>query len=81
MEIIMKYRDDILEVLENMGIYIDQDEELIDLQAYIVDSIQFITFIVNLEEKLEFTFPDEYLLYESIASIDLLCEIIEQAKK
>lgn len=77
----MKYRDDILEVLENMGIYIDQDEELIDLQAYIVDSIQFITFIVNLEEKLEFTFPDEYLLYESIASIDLLCEIIEQAKK
>ena len=76
----MKYREVVIEILENMGIYVDQEEESINLHEYIVDSIQFITFIVNLEERLEFTFPDEYLLYDSIATIELLCDIIEQAK-
>ena len=76
----MKYRGVVIEILENMGIYVDQEEESINLHEYIVDSIQFITFIVNLEERLEFTFPDEYLLYDSIATIELLCDIIEQAK-
>lgn len=76
----MEYKKVVVEVLESMGIYIDPEEESISLHEYIVDSIQFITFIVNLEEKLEFTFPDEYLLYDSIATIDLLCEIIDQAK-
>lgn len=77
----MKYRTEIIEILESMGIYVNQEEVSINLQEYIVDSIEFITFIVNLEEKLNFTFPDEYLIYESIATIDLLCEIIEKAKQ
>ena len=77
----MKYRTEIIEVLESMGIYVNQEEVPINLQEYIVDSIEFITFIVNLEEKLNFTLPDEYLVYESIATIDLLCEIIEKAKQ
>lgn len=74
------YRKAIIEVLENMGICLDYEDESICLHDYIIDSIQFISFIVNLEEKLEFVFPDEYLLYDSIATIDILCEIIDQAK-
>ena len=77
----MKYKDMVIEVLDSMGIFIDPEEAPINLQEYIVDSIQFVSFIVNLEEKLNFTFPDEYLLYDTIATLDLLCEIIEHAKK
>lgn len=77
----MKYKNEILEVLEMMGIYIDDADSELNLQEYIMDSLQFITFIVNLEEKLEFTFPDEYLIYESIGNINILNDIIEQVKK
>ena len=77
----MKYKNEILEVLEMMGIYIDDADSELNLQEYIIDSLQFITFIVNLEEKLEFTFPDEYLIYESIGNINILNDIIEQVKK
>lgn len=77
----MNYRDKVIEVLEEMGILIDEEDDTVALQDYIVDSVQFISLIVNLEEKLDFVFPDEYLVYESISTLETLCNIIEQSKE
>lgn len=71
----------VIEVLESMGIQIDANSDEIPLQEYIVDSIQFITFVVNIEEKFNIVFPDEYLLYDSISTMDILCEIIKNAQE
>lgn len=71
----------IIEVLESMGIQIDAASDEIPLQEYIVDSIQFITFVVNIEEKFNIVFPDEYLLYDSISTMEILCEIIKNAQE
>ena len=76
----MKYREQICEVLEDMGIYISDDEvEDFSLQTYILDSIQFISLIVNLEDKIGFAFPDELLQYDSIGSVSNLSQIIESS--
>lgn len=74
----MNYKDVIISVLDEMGIFIDVTEEVC-LNDYIADSIQFIQFIVALEEALGFEFPDEYLNYESMESMEKLLAIIELA--
>lgn len=73
----MKYREQIVQVLEEMGILVEKDEMDVNLQEFIVDSIQFITFIVNVEEKLNLTFPDEYLNYDSIETLAKFCDILQ----
>lgn len=75
----MDYIKKVCEVLDDMGLYVESSGE-INLQEYITDSAQFITFVVKLEEKFDFVFPDEYLLYDTIASMSLLCEIIQSTK-
>ena len=77
----MNYKNEVLDVLEDIGIYIEDTGETILLQDYIIDSIQFITLIVKIEEKLDFVFPDEYLLYDSISTLEMFCNIIDNAKQ
>lgn len=76
------YQNRILNVLNDMGILVVKDqEEDINLQDYITDSLQFITFIIELEKALEIEFPDELLLYENIRSLDGLASLIEEILK
>ncbi len=70
----------IVSVLEDMGIYLDNPTDTTPLQEYIVDSIQFITFIIGIEEKFNIVFPDEYLSYDSISSFGILCDILNEAQ-
>ena len=48
-----------------------------DLTEYILDSIQFISFIVELERELNIEFPDELLLYDNIRSLNGFISLIE----
>ena len=77
----MNVREKILNILEDNGIFIAQDniqgENDIDLREYITDSIQFIGFIVEIEKELNMEFPDESLLYEKIASLNGFSTLIE----
>ena len=77
----MDVREKLLNILEDSGIFIDRDniqsENDIDLREYITDSIQFISFIVEIEKELNMEFPDEYLLYDKIASLNGFSAIIE----
>lgn len=49
----MVERKDIIPILSNIGILIDEQMETfdVDLTEYILDSIQFISFIVELERE------------------------------
>ena len=72
-------RKDTVPILSNIGILIDEQKETIDvdLTEYILDSIQFISFIVELERELNIEFPDELLLYENIRSLNGFISLIE----
>lgn len=75
----MNTRDDILCILEENGIYVEiEDGKDIDLREYIADSFQFISFIIEIEEKLEFEFPDEFLVFDKISSLNGFSKIIEE---
>ena len=77
----MSVREKLLNILEDSGIFIDKDnienKHEIDLREYIIDSIQFISFIVEIEKELNMEFPDEGLLYDNIASLNGFATIIE----
>lgn len=65
-------RKHIFEIFDENGIYIEESEteEDIDLREYLVDSIQFVYFIVELEERLGIELPDEFLIYDNLASLN-----------
>ena len=88
MELLRRYemsREEILrmmpQILENVGVYGGEEmSEETDLNEWIVDSLMFISFIVELENAFQIQIPDEYLQHETIASIRGLVDIIQQIK-
>lgn len=69
------------QVLENVGVYGgEMMNEETDLNEWIVDSLMFISFIVELENAFQIQIPDEYLQHETISSIRGLVDIIQQIK-
>lgn len=58
----------ICSILDEMGFVVLEVGDDFDISDYIVDSIQFITFIVNIEEKLNVDLPDDFLSTEVIKS-------------
>ena len=74
----MDIREKLLEILNENGIYIDKNKTTddIDLREYIIDSMQFISFIVEIENKLNIEIPDECLIYDNISSLNGFSNII-----
>lgn len=66
----------IYETLLESGIMIDSIEEDLDLRDFIQDSLQFISFAINLEQKLDVELNDELLLFDSVASFNNYSEKI-----
>lgn len=68
--------------LESIGIMHDEvlNEET-DLNEWIVDSLMFISFIVELENIFEIQIPDYLLQHETISSIRGLADIIMELKE
>lgn len=73
----MDYRKGIIILLQDEGIALSHQDNDVDLREYITNSIQFISFIVDIEEKFEITMPDEYLSYESLSSLYAFAGIVE----
>lgn len=69
-------RDKILKILEENGVFIDNTEVDFDITEYIEDSLQFINFIVTLEEELGINFPNEMISLDNLKSFNAFCEII-----
>lgn len=74
-EMIKKY---IFEIFDENGIYVDSSEmeEDLDLREYLIDSIQYVYFIVELEARLGRELPDEVLVFENLASINGFANLI-----
>lgn len=69
-------RDKIIEILEQNGIFIENTENDFDITEYIEDSLQFITFIVSLEEEFNINFPNEMISLDNLKSFNAFCDII-----
>jgi len=73
----------IFEYFEETGIYISDEEKEkdIDLRDYLVDSLEHVTFIIEMEEKLGYELPDEILLYDNLSSINGFINMLIEIKK
>ena len=60
-----------------MGILVPDDNNDIDLSEYIIDSLQFISFIVEIENKFGIEIPDELLNIENLKSLNGFSQLIE----
>lgn len=71
-------RKTILDILDENGIYIDPEEmeNDLDLREYLVDSLQYVYFIVELEDRLKTELPDEVLFYENLGSLNGFASMI-----
>ena len=77
-----KIKNDVIEVLNELGIETeDIGENDVDLTEFIVESIMFISFIVELEDKLGIEIPEELLDINSIKSLNTFSIILEELLK
>ena len=72
-------RNNIVEALEKIFVFIDSTEEGdVSLEPYIEDSIQFMSFVVELEQTFNVEFPQELLAFDSFKTLDNISLIIEE---
>lgn len=72
-------RSQVIEVLASNYIFIDCNEkDDVDLSLYIEDSIQFVSFIVELEKSFEIEIPDEFLNFDKFRYLNNICIVIEE---
>lgn len=74
----MDTREMIIECLRNVGILVDLDNGDTNINEYDVDSITFISFIVEIEETFDITIPDGYLYSELLKSLNGFTNFLEQ---
>lgn len=74
-------RNTVLHCLENIGIDVSElvanTTTDVNLLEYINESITYITFIVELEEKLNLQIPDEFLQIEKLTSLNGFLEMLD----
>lgn len=63
-------KDRLIQCLDKNGIDLDQDSPMID-------SISFITAIVDIEQEFGIEFPDEYLTTEAMSSYEKIYDIVK----
>lgn len=69
----------VIECLEKNGVIVDFGEnEDLDLTSYDIDSVSFISFIVDLEADLNISVPDDFLNYNILQSFNGLINMITQ---
>ena len=73
-------KEKIISALEESGVLIDGSIEEANINQYFDDSIQFMTFLVNLENIFEIEFPNELLVFENFDNINNICEMIQELK-
>jgi acyl carrier protein len=74
------WNERIKECIESNGIVINDDGTFDEL-----DSIKFISSIVNIEQEFDIEIPDEYLLIETMSSFEniktIICEVLQSKNK
>lgn len=65
----------ILDILNNMGfVVLENGNDDFNLQDYIVDSLSFVEFIIDIEDAIGFTLPESFFDYNLLLSFNGFCE-------
>lgn len=64
--------------LNNIGVFVQEDEENVLLADLIDDSLMFVTMIIEIEQEFGIEVPDEYLLPERLQSLHDLETLVEE---
>ena len=67
----------IIQALDNIGVFVESQEEDLDLREYILDSVQFISAIIQIEDEFGIEIPSELLLHDNLASFNSFSKMIE----
>ena len=65
----------IVNILGENGIYLSSISD-ISLLELGIDSILFITLVIEIEEEFGINIPDEYMNLEDLSSLDKICKIV-----
>lgn len=65
-------RKKLIEIIEEEGIGLDQNNSIID-----IDSLRYISTILNIEEEFDIEVPDEMLNFENLNNLDSFVVLIE----
>lgn len=72
-------RAKVIEILALNFIFVDNNEtDNVDISLYIEDSIQFVSFVVELERAFCIEIPDELLTFDRFRYLDNICIILEE---
>ena len=76
--------NELIDVMKSTGMYIDLKIELdakdtdIDMREYIKDSFQYISFVVEVEEKFEVSLPEQLVVFENLSSLRSFANVIKE---
>lgn len=80
-----KIRATVIQCFQNVGVFLDSSQQDISINEYDLDSIAYISFIVEIEKALQIEVPDTYLQYDNFTSlngfVNILCELINAPLK
>lgn len=74
-EVKLKIDTIIVNILGENGIYLSSISD-ISLLELGIDSILFITLVIEIEEEFGINIPDEYMNLEDLSSLDKICKIV-----
>jgi len=75
----MDIKTNLIKIIDSLGIYVDDIDISgdFDLREYIIDSLQFISMIVEIENEFDIEFPDDLLLYDNLKSFYAFTELLQ----
>lgn len=70
-------KDKIFLCLEQIGILIDKNDNVINLQEYINDSIVFLMFVAEIEDTFKKEIPEDIMFYDQLYDLNNLVDVID----
>ena len=70
-------KNDIVLILSDMGILLPEIED-VNLKDYIADSLQFISFIAEIENRFNIEIPDSMLTVDVLSSLNGLVSLLDE---
>lgn len=71
-------KSNIIVALNNIGIYVDEGEDDIDLTDYITDSMTYIYFIIEIEDSFNVMLPEGMMLFDKLKSLNAFAYSIQE---
>ena len=69
-------KKEVIKCFGEVGIIINEDENDIDINSYGIDSIMYISFVIELEYKIGITIPDQYLQFDNFSSLNAFSNVV-----